>query len=264
MSSNDEHWTKKVFLEKPLLFLPILKSRINRANKEVESLLKIFKDNQIRGEKLVLDLACGIGRHSVILAEKGFKVVGIDISPEYIELAKKLAEKKKVHDKCRFIVGDIRYLKDSIEESAKFDAVISMFTSIGYYDRKTDESILRQAKEVTVSGGILVIEVVNKEQISRFVRKTWHEIPGELLHLEAPSYNPKNSRLFSEWRVFKPIGDDLKYLGRIEFDNLIYSHDELKTLIEQCGWKYKDSYGDMELVPFTTDARRIVLVATYN
>ena len=117
MSSNDKHWTKKVFLEKPLLFLPILKSRINRANKEVESLLKIFKDNQIRGEKLVLDLACGIGRHSVILAEKGFKVVGIDISPEYIELAKKLAEEKKVHDKCRFIVGDIRYLKDSIEKS---------------------------------------------------------------------------------------------------------------------------------------------------
>lgn len=264
MSSIDIHWTKKVFLENPLLFLPILTSRIDRANRDVESLLKIFEDCIIKKERLVLDVACGIGRHSVILAEKGYKVVGIDISPEYIEIAKMLAKERKVQDKCRFIVGDIRSLKDSIGDSARFDAVISMFTSIGYYDRKTDEAVLRQAKDLSRSGSILVIEVMNKEHIAHLVRKTWHEIPGELLHLEAPSYDSKNSRLFSEWRVFKPIGKDLKYLGSIEFDNLVYSHDELKSLVEKCNWQFKNSYGDMDLSSFTTKSRRIVLVATQN
>jgi SAM-dependent methyltransferase len=53
----------------------------------------------------VVDLGCGAGNYSVWLAEQGFDVTGIDISPRAIEHAKKLACRKGVT--CRFIVADL-------------------------------------------------------------------------------------------------------------------------------------------------------------
>jgi 2-polyprenyl-3-methyl-5-hydroxy-6-metoxy-1,4-benzoquinol methylase len=82
-----KHWTEQIFLENPLLFLPILEKRLRVAEKEVQTLLEIFKDLNLPKNGLILDLACGIGRHSILLAESGYNVVGIDISPEYISIA---------------------------------------------------------------------------------------------------------------------------------------------------------------------------------
>lgn len=42
----------------------------------------------------VLDVGCGAGRHSLYLQEKGFDVLGIDISPLAIEVCKRRGLKK--------------------------------------------------------------------------------------------------------------------------------------------------------------------------
>jgi SAM-dependent methyltransferase len=52
-----------------------------------------------------VDLGCGAGNHAVWLAAKGFNVTGIDISPEALALAERLAEKRGVS--CRFIACDL-------------------------------------------------------------------------------------------------------------------------------------------------------------
>jgi SAM-dependent methyltransferase len=57
-----------------------------------------------------VDLGCGAGNYSAWLASNGFNVTGLDISPEALALANKLAEKRGVT--CRFIACD---LKDEVE-----------------------------------------------------------------------------------------------------------------------------------------------------
>ncbi len=52
-----------------------------------------------------VDLGCGAGNYAVWLASKGFRMTGIEISPQALELAKRLAVKKGVA--CRFIAGDL-------------------------------------------------------------------------------------------------------------------------------------------------------------
>ena len=54
----------------------------------------------------VLDLACGSGRAVVWLAEKGYRVTGIDWQPEALDLGRRLAASRGVA--CRFLVGDLR------------------------------------------------------------------------------------------------------------------------------------------------------------
>lgn len=57
--------------------------------------------------KQVLDIGCGDGHNSVLLAKLGARVTGIDISPKSIELAKRRAEVNDLNDVVRFICSPL-------------------------------------------------------------------------------------------------------------------------------------------------------------
>ncbi len=52
-----------------------------------------------------IDLGCGAGNYAICLAERGFEVTGVDISPTAIEIARKNADKRGVN--CDFFAADI-------------------------------------------------------------------------------------------------------------------------------------------------------------
>ena len=57
--------------------------------------------------KTILDLGCGVGRFSHILAKKGANIIGFDISPEAIKLAKEYSIAEGISDLCEFHVKDL-------------------------------------------------------------------------------------------------------------------------------------------------------------
>jgi len=70
--------------------------------------------------KRVLDIGCGAGQYSVLLAMQGATVVGIDLSPVGIEHAKKMAEANGVADRCTFSVTEF---SDSNFPDEHFDII---------------------------------------------------------------------------------------------------------------------------------------------
>jgi SAM-dependent methyltransferase len=70
----------------------------------------------------VLDAGCGPGRHSLALARRGFDVVGIDLSPDFVRLARESAVELDVAERAQFDVADVRDLPFATE----FDAVICL------------------------------------------------------------------------------------------------------------------------------------------
>ena len=64
-------------------------------------LTKLVESGEVKPCKTI-DLGCGIGNYSIYLANKGFDVTGIDISPTAIKIAKENAKKKGI--KCNFFV----------------------------------------------------------------------------------------------------------------------------------------------------------------
>ncbi len=79
--SEDAFW----HLFEPVLFNP---QRIARAREEVDSLARLLP---IEPGSSVLDLCCGIGRHSLELARRGCHVTGVDHTQTYIEKARTAA-----------------------------------------------------------------------------------------------------------------------------------------------------------------------------
>ena len=82
---------------------------------EVEFLVDCL---ELQPRMRVLDAGCGPGRHSLALAQRGIDVLGIDLSPEFIALARAATGELPVE----FRVGDVR----DIAAEADFDAVICL------------------------------------------------------------------------------------------------------------------------------------------
>ncbi len=101
----------------------------------LEAILSKYFSKSVR---TILDLGCGTGGHSLILAERGFNVMGIDLSQEMLEIGRKKANERELN--IEFIQGDIR----NMELDQKFDAVISMFAVISY--QITNEDLISTFK----------------------------------------------------------------------------------------------------------------------
>jgi len=93
----------------------------NFTYRKVVSILEKFLDN--KKSLKILDYGCGVGTIAFYLANKGIKVIGIDISDKAIEIAKKSAKALKLEDKTRFytLKGGVRSIRNK-----KFDLVIAL------------------------------------------------------------------------------------------------------------------------------------------
>ena len=256
------HWTESLFADKfAELYVSTLEELIPSSIEDADGLEKIFNENDVPGDGLVLDLACGIGRHSTALAQKGYRVIGLDISEIFLERARILAEERGVD--VEFRRGDMRSVEEHLQDHAgRFDAVINMFTSLGYYDRETDLDIIRQLHALTKPGGILVIDIANRDWIIKnFEEKDvqYHE-DGRVQTIER-HFDLEDSRIHNTWRFYVKQGEDLKHQETFHVDHILYSLHELKHLIQKAGWKYKVCYGEFDLSPFEMYSRRMILVS---
>ena len=73
--------------------------------------------------KRILEIACGTGRFTVLLADRGADVVGLDISPAMLVQGKRKAQAAGITDTIEFIRGDAARLPFDDDE---FDAVFAM------------------------------------------------------------------------------------------------------------------------------------------
>lgn len=105
-------------------------SWVEDTDHQVEFLIHTMK---LTGKERILDLACGFGRHSLALARRGFSVVGVDLTKDYIEDARKQAKEEGL--KIEFIQSDLRDLNFDEE----FDVVLNMGDgAIGYLENDTE------------------------------------------------------------------------------------------------------------------------------
>ena len=100
----------------------------------------------------VLDVGCGPGRHALALARRAIEVTGVDLSPEFVELARAAATAE--HLSPVFEVADVR----SLSYDGDFDAVICLcqggFGLLG--GRDETEVFERMVAAVRPGGGIAV------------------------------------------------------------------------------------------------------------
>nr|NGX43184.1 hypothetical protein [Chlamydiota bacterium] len=158
MTEQDLPWYKKWFNED---YLKLYSYRsAEEAEQQVNFVIHALK---LKGDEKILDLGCGKGRHSLELAKKGYKVLGIDISEYLIDEAKKCL--KMVPSKhLRFQIGDMYHL----EHLGTFDVVLNMFTSFGYFDDDKDNAkVFQIVRDHLQSGGKFFLDYLHPAQVRK-------------------------------------------------------------------------------------------------
>ena len=260
---DNNHWTHRLFVEEAEVYLPFLELAMDRAEAEVGALEDLFARFGLPPKASVLDVACGIGRHSVPLAQRGYRVTGIDISPLYVQRAKDHASVACVE--ARFLIGDMGEAETLLNAEEPFAVFISMFTSHGYRGKEADLDMFRQLRHLAAPGALLVVLTANRDWLVRNFEPEGLDIAGSIRILQNRVLDLETSMIHNDWAFFEGEGDDLKLRLRLEMEHRVYSLHELKGLLEEAGWQFLTAFGsdrsvDLKLGELTYDSQAMWVV----
>lgn len=221
--------------------------RFAAAEDEVEKIIHLL---EFKGSS-VLDLCCGPGRHSLVLAERGLTVTGVDRTVFLLEKARAESESRGLE--IEWIQQDMR----DFSRSESFDLVLSLLTSFGYFDNKNeDEKVLENIFVSLREGGYCLIDLAGKENLARIFQPTnSHNLSDGSILVERHEIFDDWTRIRNEWILIK--GDNAK---THRFHHTIYSGQELRKLLEGVGFREVQLYGSLDGEEYGLKANRLIVV----
>jgi ubiquinone/menaquinone biosynthesis C-methylase UbiE len=119
----------------------------------------VFKWKKI-GFKKVLDLGCGLGRHSILLAANGFSVEAFDLSQEALEKFRDKIKNRNLKIKLKF--GD---MLDLPYKENTFDCLLA-FHAIQHTDLKGLRKVVENIYRTLKPGGEAYVTLLSKKDYS--------------------------------------------------------------------------------------------------
>ncbi|HFE46174.1 MAG TPA: class I SAM-dependent methyltransferase, partial [Nannocystis exedens] len=180
----------------------------------------------------VFDQCCGIGSLSRPLAARGFRVVAVDRAQNYIERARREAEREQRLD-LRYIAADACDYR--LEDPA--DGAINWWTSFGYAERDEENAeMLARAYESLRPGGVFLLDTMNAAAVLRHFQPamvTRRAIEGgELVLLRESSIDLPTGALDKRWTYYLPDGRQVVHRTRVR----LYQAPELARLLRAVGF----------------------------
>lgn len=182
----------------------------------------------------LLDLGCGRGRHSLNLAELGYSVTGIDLSPAAIEKANQNAADANLD--INFKVADMRE-----RLGQQFDIVVNLFTTFGYFESdQENESVIKNVAEMLKPGGLFFLDFMNvTRSVNELVEKEAGEFDGISYHIER---KVEDLFIIKKMDFSIPDGEDVSYTERVRKLDL----DWFKKAFSKNNFHLLHVYGDYD------------------
>lgn len=201
----------------------------------------------------VLDLACGKGRHSITLAQKGFTVVGADLAANSIAAAE-LNRVSLALDHLHFVVHDMR----KPLEGQQFAAIFNLFTSFGYFDTlEENQAVCKSIAQMLTHEGLLVIDFLNAHKVCENLK------PSEVISRDEVQFNIERwhdqKHIFKQIEVLDTIQNTVvgTYTERVQALSLANFEALLSPYFE-----IQATYGSYALDSFNEqDSDRLIIIA---
>ncbi|MDP6154559.1 MAG: class I SAM-dependent methyltransferase [Candidatus Thermoplasmatota archaeon] len=163
----------------------------------------------------IIDIGCGNGRNAVYMAGRGFRVTGLDMSPELLELATENAREKEVGHLCDFIHGDMTELPFNDDE---FDGglYIASLHHLGTNDERL--ASLNELSRVLRPGAWALLTVWDRDlEKFRELLDIWEK---HLLFERGDVFIPWKSGV-NEWPRYYHLFTDDEFRTLLEMSDLV-------------------------------------------
>jgi 2-polyprenyl-3-methyl-5-hydroxy-6-metoxy-1,4-benzoquinol methylase len=209
----------------------------------------------------ILDIACGAGDQSIEFAKRKLKVSAFDISDRLIEVAKDQAKADGVS--VNFFKGDMRNMKFD----RQFDAAVLLSHSFGFFNHEVNKRVLRASYDSLKPKGKLMLDLMNPYSLPRF-QQTWTKLEGGYLLSEPHVLDAPAGVLRGRPAIFIDMeGDRIVLMNEDAIENndiRMYTALEIKSMLEEVGFKKVELYGENQLprVQYCATSERMVVIAS--
>ena len=206
--------------------------------------------------EFILDLGCGTGSVTSLLAKKGYSMIGVDLSPDMLAVAAEKAEKDGL---------DILYLNQPMEDFELYGTVgatISLLDSLNYItDEKELDRTFRLVHNYLDPGGLFIFDINTAYKLK-------HVLPGN-------TFCGESDKAFYSWEnVYDPdydlceftlnffIKDGKNYSRHMETHyQKAYADGFIKKLLKRCGFELLDSFDDLSFNPPARTSEKVFYIA---
>lgn len=227
-----------------LLYAPFLSEERTRIEAEAAARLAGFPPGAE-----ILDCPCGYARHAHVLAEAGYRVTGADRSQALLAEAER---RRGAAEWPRLIRSDYRALPFA---DASFDAVLCLFTSLGYLEWDGDVRVLSEFRRVLAPGGALVIETMHRDRLARIFRaRDWEAHPEGGVILRERDLDVLTGTVSNHQLYISAEGERVSH----SFVVHVYTVTEWVAMAREAGFREVECFGDREGASASLDARLVL------
>jgi SAM-dependent methyltransferase len=197
---------------------------------------------------LLLDLACGAGRHLAELQLRGCTAFGLDLSMPLLRRGRAAG--------LAVVRGDMRFVPFA---TGSFELVTSFFTSFGYFeDAQDDVATLREVRRVLRTEGWFALDYLNAQRVRESVM---HErdtaAAGGQPAMERRALVEGERYVEKTIKIPQSDGSFQLFHERVR----LYGSDELLSLLKAQKLSAVHTFGDYDGTPATPGSPRFIVLA---
>lgn len=225
-----------------------------RRGEYFHEIIKKFKETK---ENILLDLACGTGSISEVMARLGYDVIGVDNSDEMLGMA---IEKK-------FDSGlNIQYLCQDMRKLDMFgtvDVIICALDSINHLANLNDvRKVFEGAAFFCEMNGLFIFDVNTLYKHREILaNNTFTYETDNVYCIWENTLNAETDEVRMNLEFFEREENGLYSRSSESFSEKAYSEEIIEKLLEESGFKVLAKYGDDTFEPPTETSQRIIYAA---
>jgi len=247
MSAPGEWW--RTFFSGPVVESWLILPTVEQTQHEADFILEAL---DVPPPAKLVDVPCGGGRHSLVLAGRGYDMTGVDISPDFLAAARSQSAGRpgKVAWEEREM-GDLPWPEC-------FDGGYCFGNSFGYLDEAGNAAFLSAVARALKPGARFVLDTGYVAEIlfPSLQLRTWYPV-GDMLMLADRRYDPADGRLHVEYH-FVHDGE----VDRRSMSARLYGYREIVRLLENAGFTDLKGYGSLAREPFRLGSTRLLMIGS--
>lgn len=197
----------------------------------------------------VLDVPCGMGRHAIAMASRGYRMTAVDLSREMIERARSASAGADIAWKC----ADMR----DLPRNAEFDAAYCLGNSFGYLDPDGTRAFLRAMNGALKPGAPFAMDYGMAAEcvLAHFREREWAQV-GDIMFLEENKYDVRESRIETTYTFIR--GEE-----RVTRTGLHWVHTvrDVLAFLAEAGFRTREVLGSPDGTPLAVGAGCLIVVA---
>lgn len=220
----------------------------------VDFIVKIFTKNKT-DPKLILDLGCGTGSISMLLAQKGYEIIGADMSQEMLSIAEEKA--RGMENKPVFICQSMT----GLDLYGTVDAAISCLDSINYlYKPEMLNKAFAGVAMFLNIGGLFIFDVNTEKKLSELNDTTYTRETENVFCSWQTDWNNKNKTAIFTVDLFEMVDKSIYRRNTEIHKERAYSEAEIEEALNNNGLKLLNIYGELKFRKPAVDENRVFYV----